>query len=241
MALCAVVVRAQRIHLRDARHGRDKGRAHGTSRADEVPVLVRFPDELLRDDIHDRVAVLDDGTEFLLETVLHDLRQLLPVHAVSLVVADITQLLIRVLNDGRALVRPHRAHRLHLVRNLLRVGDDDLLALVRSEIGELLHHLIGCPKIERSRFLLVRSHAHGRLDDRAVDLILRIKEVNISGRNHRRSKLFSEGDHLPVQVQQILFRIEVLIPLICEQEPVVVARLNFQIIIESHDLRNPLL
>ena len=147
VALGAVVVRAQGIDLRDAGHRRDKGGADGAAGADQVPVLVGLPDELLRDDVHDGVAVLDDGSKLLLEPVLHDLRQGIPIHAVGLAEADLPELLVRVLNDGRALVRPHRGDRLDHVRDLIGVGDDDLLALVRAEVGKLVHHLIGRPKV----------------------------------------------------------------------------------------------
>ncbi len=53
----AEVMRLQRIHFRDAGHGSDKTRSDGASGADKITVLIRLPDEFLRNNVHDGIAL----------------------------------------------------------------------------------------------------------------------------------------------------------------------------------------
>ena len=142
VAVGAIIMRGQGIHLRDPRHGRGKGRSYGAAGTDQVTVLDGFPHELLGDDVHDRVAVGDDGPQLSLEPFFDDLRQGIPVHAVRLVIADPAQHLVTVRNNGRALVRTHRGQGVDHVRDAAGIGDDDLFRFFRAQVGKLLQHLI---------------------------------------------------------------------------------------------------
>ncbi len=234
MAMLAVIVRRQRIHLRDSGHGRHKGRAHGAAGADEVSVLVGLPHQLLRDDVHNGISVFDDGGQLPLQPVAHHLRQRIAVHFMCLPITDFAKLSVRVLDDRRAFVRPDRRNGIHPVRNAVWIGDDNLLALSRAQVGEFLHHLIRRPQVERCRILLP-VHAHAVLDDRAVDLILRIQEMHIARRHNRLSVLLAQLHDLPVDVQHVLLALDVLIAVGINQEPVVGPGLNLQIIVKIND------
>ena len=94
--------------------------------------------EVLCNDIHYGIAVGNDGIQLTVQSLLHDGRKLLAVHAVRLGVADVTQHLIGILNDRWTLVRAHRCDLLTHIGNLARIRDDNLLRLGASEILELL-------------------------------------------------------------------------------------------------------
>ena len=125
-------MRTQWINLCDTGHGSHKGTSDRTTGAHQIAVLIGLPHQLLCDDVHDGKAVGNDGIQFTLQTLLHDLRQRIPVHLVGLIVADIPEHLIRIFNDRRALVRTNRRNFFNLVKNLLRIGNYDFLCLFFS-------------------------------------------------------------------------------------------------------------
>ena len=138
MTLWADIVGAQRIHLRNSCHGSHKGASYGTTGAYQIPVLHRFPYQLLGNDIHHGKAVGNNGMQFLLQTILYNLRKLGSIDFMSLVITDLCQRLITVRDHRRTLIRTHRCNSLNHVRNHIGIGDYDLLCLVRSQIGKLL-------------------------------------------------------------------------------------------------------
>ncbi len=239
VALWAQVMRAQGIYLRDPRHIGHKRASHGTAGTHQITVLHRFPHQLLGDNIHHRKPVGDDGVQLLLQPVLHDLRQRLPVQLMCPVVTDLRQLPVTVLDHRRALVRPYRRHGLDHIRDQVGVGDDHLLGLIASQIGELQKHLLRRPKIQRRLVIRIRESL-SRHDDAAVDLILRIQEMHVTGSRHRLVELFPQPHDLPVDLHDIFHGIYILHPLGLDHELVVAKRLDLQIIIEIHksgDLR----
>ena len=72
-----------------------------------------------------------------LQTVHNDLRKILAVHLVGAVVTDVSQRLIRLVDDRRTLIRPHRRDRLAHVGDHSRICDNDLITLVTSQILKL--------------------------------------------------------------------------------------------------------
>ena len=138
LAVGTAVMCLQRIDLRDTGHGRRERRSDRTSGAYQITVLVGLPHQFLCNDIHYGIAVGNDGIQLTVQSLLHDGRKLLAVHAVRLGVADVTQHLIGILNDRRALVRAHRCDLLTHIGNLAGIRDDNLLRLGASEILELL-------------------------------------------------------------------------------------------------------
>ena len=57
------VMRRERVYLGDIRHKRCERRADRPARADQIAVRERLGHKLLRDDVHDRVAVANDGVQ----------------------------------------------------------------------------------------------------------------------------------------------------------------------------------
>ena len=72
-----------------------------------------------------------------LQTVHNDLRQIFTVHLMGAVVTDVSQRLIRLVDDRRTLIRPHRRDRLTHVSDHSRIRDNDLVTLVTSQILKL--------------------------------------------------------------------------------------------------------
>ena len=161
----------------------------------------------------------------------------------GLVVADLSEHLIAVGNDRRALVGPDRRDGVDHIRDHAGVVDDDLPGLLGPEIGKLLQHLIGGVQIE-GRGVLV-GHAHALLDDGPVDLVLRVHEVDIPSGYDRLAGLRAQADDGPVEVQQILFRPDLGVFVLhlrgLQKEAVVVPWLDLQIVIEIHDARQDLI
>ena len=101
-------MRRQRIYFRNTGHGGCQGRSYGTSGSNQIAVRIGFPHQLLGNDVHHRISIGNNGVQFLVKTVLHDLRKHFPVHLVSLLETHVLQILVRVLDDRRILVRMDR-------------------------------------------------------------------------------------------------------------------------------------
>lgn len=69
----AQIVRGERIYLGDIRHERRERRADRTTRADQIAVRKGLGNQLLRDNVHNRVAVADDGAKLTVKPRLHRL------------------------------------------------------------------------------------------------------------------------------------------------------------------------
>ena len=232
-------MRTQGIYLRDVRHGRREGGTDGSSRADEVAVLVRLVYELLRDDVHDGVAVADDRVQLRLETVGHDLRQLRSIDAVRGLVTDLTQRLVGVLDDRRTLIRADRTYPVAHVGDHVRIIDDDFLRLFRLEVAELVEHLLRRTEVElRVALLLVEATAG--LDDPPIDVIVLVDIMAVAGRADRLSKLGSDVDDLQVIIDQVLRTVRGVL-VTRDHEAVVSERLHLQIIVEGGDVHELLL
>ena len=138
LAVGTAVMCLQRIDLRDTGHGRRERRSDRSTGTYQITVLIGLPHQFLCNDIHYGIAVGNDGIKLTIQPLLHDGRQFLAVHAVRFGITDVTQHLIRILNDRRTLVRAHRCDLLTHIGNLARIRDDNLLRLGASEILELL-------------------------------------------------------------------------------------------------------
>ncbi len=171
VALGAEVVGPEGINLRDSGHGGYKGGTDGSPGADQIPVLDRLPHQLLGDDVHDGIAVSDDGIEFPLQPLGNHRGQILPVELVGLVIADFPQHLVGIRNNGRALVRPGGLDDLAHVGNLVCVFYDNLVGLLSAQVGELIQHLLRGME-EEGRLHVAVVEAPFVHDDPAVNLVL---------------------------------------------------------------------
>ena len=85
-ALGADIVRRQGVDLGDAGHIGNDRRADAASAADEVAVLERILNQLLSAHVDDIVAVVEDGVELRVDTLLHKLRRVIAVDSVHFVI-----------------------------------------------------------------------------------------------------------------------------------------------------------
>ena len=155
----------------------------------------------------------------------------------GLVIADPAQIIITVGNDRRTLVGADRGQGVDHIRDLPRIVDDDLLGFLCTQIGEFLQHFIGCMQVEGGGILV--GHTHALLDNGTVDFVLRIQEMHIACGDDGFPGLLSQAHDGAVEVQQVLLCLDLRIFGLhfgrFEQEAVVVARLDLQIIIEIHN------
>ena len=80
----AQIVRRERVYLGNIRHERRERRADRTARADQIAVRKGLGNQLLRDNVHDRVAVADDGVQLTVKARLHGLRERVAVDTLCL-------------------------------------------------------------------------------------------------------------------------------------------------------------
>ena len=95
---------------------------------------------------------------------------------------------------------------------------------LRAEIIELRQHIVGGAEVQGG--LVVRIlKAAARLDDAAVDGVLRLLEVDVAGGHHRPVQRLAQLHHLPVEVLDLLQRVH---GAVAQHEFVVAQRLNLQ-------------
>ena len=108
MTLGTDIVRTQRIYFRNSRHGSNERGTYRSTGAYQIAVIIGFPHQLLGNDVHHGESISDDGLQFPLQTLRYHFRQIISVNLVGFVVTDLTQRLVRIWNDRRALIRTHR-------------------------------------------------------------------------------------------------------------------------------------
>ena len=233
-AVRAAVMRRQRIHFRDLVHGRGQGGADGAAASDQIAVGKRLADELVRNRVHDRVAVGNDGVELVLETLFHLRRQRIAVERLCACESMLPKVLVGILDDGRVFVRMDRGDLIHHVCDLPRILDDHLAGLFAAEVIELRQHLVRRMEIKR-RLKLRVGIAFRILQDRAVQRVVGIHEMHVSRRADRLSELLAEGDDLAVQISEVFVRLNVIIAVFPLEVGIVADGLDLQVIIEGDD------
>ena len=151
-------------------------------------------------------------------------------------VADFPEHFVRIRDDRRAFVGPHRGQGLDGVRDPVGVGDDHLFRFPAAQILEFLQHFLGGAQKQGCLIVRVLEALAGH-DDPAVNLVLRVQEMHIAGGNHRLVELLAQRHDPPVVVPQILLGLgrRLVVP---QHEHVVADGLDFQIIIKIHDPGN---
>ena len=149
------------------------------------------------------------------------------------VVADIPQQLIGIFNHRRAFIRPDRGNLLTHAGDFYRIGNHHLPGLLLPQILKFLQHLLRGAQIQGRLLVRVLKSLSGH-NNPAVNLILRIQEMDVAGSHHRLVVLFSQPDDGAVVFLQLLHRLGILI-VVPGHKHVVAQRLNLQIIIELHD------
>ena len=153
------------------------------------------------------------------------------------VVADLSQCLVGILDDRREFPRADRRDLLHLIGDLLGIGNDYLLRLFASKVRKFLQHLLGGPEVQRRLIVrIVKSFsAH---DDPTVNFVTGIHKMHVAGRHHRLFELFAQPDDLPVQLLQILCTAHRRHIVTVDHKRIVAQGLDLQIIIKLHQTGN---
>ena len=155
-------------------------------------------------------------------------------------ITDFPKELIRIRNDRRTLVRAHRREFLDHICNFSRIINDNLLCLRRAKILKLRQHFVRRMQIKGRLLVRIRKTLSCH-NDPSVYLIPRIKEMHVTDCRHRLVKTLPELYDLPVYLPDVLFTVYLGNPAALDHKAVVPDRLNFQIIIEIDDFRNPFL
>ena len=226
----------QWIYLRDTRHRRNKGTSYRSTRTNQISVFIRFPHQFLRNDVHYGITIADNGIQFSIQTFLYDFWQRITIHFVCFVITDITKHLIRIFDNRRTFIRSDRRYFFTHICNQICIFDDNFLCLFASKILKLFKHLFGCPKKQRCLFICILKSL-SRHNNTAVNLIIWIQKMHITGCNDRFVKLFTQTNNFLVNFNQIIIRSNrrVFIP---DKKRIVSKRLYFQIVIEIHKSRN---
>ena len=236
LALRADVVGRQRVDLGDARQERHQRRADRTSGADDVAVRQRLGHQLDRDHVQRGEAVADDRAQLLVHALLHDLRQRIAVDRDGLVHGDAAQLVLGLGPEGLegllALgMGQEHLHVAHEIGDPVGVGNDDLLRLFPTEIGEFLQHLVGGLEVQR-RLEVGVLEAFGGQQDGAVDRVGGLLEVDVAGGAHRDAQFVAQPDDLPVQLAQAVV---VGDGALADEKLVVADGLHLEIVVEAGD------
>ena len=118
-------------------------------------------------------------------------------------ITDISKLLVRILDNRRALVRIHRRDLLDHPRNLHRIVHNDLARLRRAKVGKFIQHFFCRTQEERSLVICIVK-TFSRHDDTPVHLVIRIEKMNITRCHYWFPELLPQFHDLPVDVLQIL-------------------------------------
>lgn len=162
-------------------HEGHERRADGAAGSDEVAVLQGILYELLRRHVNDVVMAVDNVSQLGLNTFRNDLGRIIAVQAVQLAVDQRFQVLDGVLDLRRKQVMRYGADGFAHVGDVVRVLHNDLIGLFRAQVGEFLEHLVRRTEIERIFAVAILKALRGQQDP-AIDLILRVQEVDVSRR-----------------------------------------------------------
>ena len=124
----------------------------------------------------------------------------------------------------------NRLNTLNHIRNLIGIGNNNLVGCLLVQIRELLEHLLRSVQVQR-RLQIRILVALTCLQNRTQLCILRIKEMHVAGCHSQLAQALAQLIDFAVMLAQILFG-AIVFP---HQELVIARRLDFQIIIEAGD------
>ena len=164
-------------------------------------------------------------------TLLNQFRRIFAVEPVELAVDERLEVFDGVFDlRGKQIVR-HRTDRLAPVGNHVGIFDHDLICLFCAEIGKLFEHLVGRFEVDRKRLVRV-GHLLCRQQDVAVNLVLGVEEVHVSGGNDGLSQLVAQLYNRAVEASEFFF---ILCHALFQHEAVVADGLDFKIVVKFRD------
>ena len=176
--------------------------------------------------------MVQDRIKLLIDTVGHDLRRVLAIHAVHLPQHEFLQAFGGVLDFRREQPLGKQFEFFHHIRDGTGIGHDYFLRRLLPEIFEFLQHLLRGTEIDGAIAVRI-GKSLGGLHDMTVLLVLRIQKMDIGSGDDRFVHASSQFDDTAVIVLQHMV---VLHDCIIHEEAVINERLDLKIIIELRDL-----
>ena len=237
LAVRAQIMRIQRIDFRNARHRRRERRADRPSGTDQITVRQRFVHQHLRADIHDRVAVVDDGVQLDIQTFFDLFGQRVAVLLMRALHTGLAQRILCALDLRRELSGRYRTDTaVDQARDIVGIVHHDFLR-PRAQIRKFFHHFVGGLHVQALAALRVLK-AHAGHDDVAVDRVIRFRIVRVRRRHHPLAELVRQRQDPLVDLADIVLTLDPLIVQIeffFHHKAVVDDRLDLQIIITGSD------
>ena len=240
LAVGAAIMRRQWIDLRDAGHGRNKGRTYRATGTNQIAVIIGFLDQSLGNQVEHRETMPDDWFQFLLQPCFHDFRQILAVHAFRLVVGHGANFIICARYHRRIQIIRDGLEILYHIRDFARVGNYCLISQFLAQIIELRQHLLRGAQVQGRLLVRIRK-ALALHQDGTIDIVLLVQEMHITGGYQHFAQLPGQLRHLQVDPAQIIVGIDIREFLAALQEVIIVDGLDFQIIIKRRNLYQLLL
>ena len=159
--------------------------------------------QLLGGHVDHVVFTPDDVAQLHVDPVHHDLGGLVPVKLMCFPPYQPLQLPVGVLQFRGEQTLGQRLDGVAPVGNQVGVLHHHLVGLLLAQIGEFLEHLLGGFEVDGQGLVRVLK-ALGGQQDVAVDLILRVQEVDVSGGAHRLAQLLPQPHHRAVEIPQLL-------------------------------------
>ena len=132
------------VDLGDAGEVGHQRRADRAARADDVAVGKRLGHQFHGDHVQRGEAVANDGAQFLVDALLHDLRQRVAVEFVGALEGDAAQVVLGLRPEGlegllALRVGNEEAHVADLLGDAVRFVDDHALGSLAAEVGKLFN------------------------------------------------------------------------------------------------------
>ena len=174
---------------------------------------------------------VDNVSQLGLNTFRNDLGRIIAVQAVQLAVDQRFQVLDGVLDLRRKQVMRYGADGFAHVGDVVRVLHNDLIGLFRAQVGEFLEHLVRRAEIERIFAVAILKALRGQ-QDAAIDLVLRVQEVDVSRRADGLSQFLTQPDNGAVELAQLLVALR---DALGQHKAVVAQGLDLKEIVERSD------
>ena len=236
LAVGAAVVGRQGVDLGDARQkGHDRG-PHRAPGAHQIAMVQGVLHQLLGRHVNHVIMPHQDISQLGVDAIHYDLGRLLPVKALGLSPHQPLQLPLGILQLGGEQTVGQRVQISAPGGDELGIVDDHLPGGLSAQIGEFLQHLVGGAEVKRIGRVGVLK-ALGGQQHMAVDLVLRVQEVDVAGGHHGFAQFMGQLHDGAVEIPQLL-------PITCnglavlvgpEHIGVVAQRLNFQIVVPGGD------
>ena len=187
--------------------------------------------QLLGGHVDDVVLTADDVAQLHVNAVHYDLWRLIAVKLMGFPPHQALQFSVGVLQFGGEQALGQGLDGIAPVGNQVGVLHYHFVGLLLTQIGKLLEHLVRSFEVDGQGLVRILK-ALGGQQDMAVNLILRVQEVDVAGGTHGLAQLLPQPHHRAVEVPQLLFRAH---HALAEHEHIVADGLDLQKVVPGGD------